>query len=155
MENFYALTWNPKPRSFINTDDYKEDLFKEHLLCIKYIQKYVVFMVPEISDNNKLHYHGICKIANDEEFVEYFRRITKLKRKGFVVNKKLISERAFQGWVEYCGKSWNRTKTAIFLDLSKMECDDYKLLTYEILEKIQIEDKKIKVPRKYLITDFL
>lgn len=122
---YYALTWNPNPKSFINNEEYEIDLFKEHLQYIEYISKYVKFIVPEFSDNYKLHYHGLAEVQSDTEFVQYYNKLKKLKRRGFILNKKILTEAGLQKWILYCGKTWSRTRTIL-----QNKIEDHKLLSF-------------------------
>lgn len=166
---YYALTWNPRPKAFTFDESDERLLFKEHVSIIKYI-KYMVFMMPEFSDNYKLHYHGLAVVNNDDEYIDYQKSIRRIVKKGFIKSGILIKKGAVDRWIHYCGKTWLRTKSILFdrkdpIQYTKLTvkelirlCNEYvkdvekpkiiQLSIYDIMKPIQEEpqDEEMLLP---------
>lgn len=109
MTETIAITWNPAPKSFINTEDNIGSLYNEHLRYLRFL-KDIGELYPELSASGKLHYHGIVKIPEDPDlYTKYMRGIRSLKRKGFI-KIKVIKPIGLDGWRKYCRKNATRTQ---------------------------------------------
>lgn len=65
---------------------------------------------PEISDNGRLHYHGIVVVC---DYVKWKKRgLTRLARLGFCKLKPQPNEK----WLAYCKKEWEITKEVLEIE---------------------------------------
>lgn len=125
---YYAFTWNPNPLSFIWNEEDPILLLKEHLKILRKYKQYIKYVVPEFSDNYKLHYHGVVMLSNDTEFANFYENLKPIRRKGFVKLVHIIRQSGYKRWVKYTGETWARTKQIL-----KIEVMAYEDLSISIL----------------------
>lgn len=111
----YAFTWNPNPSSFVFTEDDPIYLLKEHVRVLNIINHDLEIIVPEFSDHYKLHYHGVVILRTEKAYIDFFRRVKRVKRKGFI---KIIKILSLDKWILYCGKTFSTTSKILHIPSS-------------------------------------
>lgn len=139
--DYYFITWNPKPK-FYNYDKYGNNdynnqwhLMMKKLIRIKHISKHYV-IVPEVSENGKLHCHGWFQCNDIVKYHKSFR--PSLRRIGSLKTPKIstIASNSF----EYYKKDLHITKQF----LGKFDIIAFTPSTYAYYERTISElDKEL------------
>lgn len=92
----YAITWSPSGTTYDPQTKYNEHIYD---VFIKWRRALVFAMYPELNHNGNIHYHGIITVL--DKIAWYKRLLPQMKRKGFVVIKKMGTPAK---WMEYITK---------------------------------------------------
>lgn len=159
LYNSLAITLTLKSKVLIlkNVNQYKRSVVEINNILVNHKDDFrFEYLVPELTKNNCIHYHGVVKVINTIKFpktyvLEAFRRSPII---GFICIKPIED---YHKWLEYCQKSqgeeikyiMSRCFLHVWQDEIKEETeetednDEYATIT-TIIERIKQNDNKME-----------
>jgi len=162
----YLFTWNPDPKKFLydkycNPKQYKDvsklDIKKcwlKMLQVLKSLQRCSVSycIVPEVSDEGKLHCHGWFKLSDK---IKWFKSVLPcIKRNGFMKINKLNTPIEN---IDYYYKEIDETKEIlgdVFCVFTDFTYDEVMQMCWRYIEKLIAKEKPNIIKYAYRFSDW-